>query len=197
MTADLPHLRWTDASGVDERVARTRRVLDFAAELGVRVVTTSIGAVTHPETGEPSPPALEILRQLCEHADKRGRMLSLRPTYDAGERLHRVFRALNCANLKVTLDPAVLVMTGARPEATVEAFANDLALVYGRDGTAGGREKPGEETRVGAGDVDFPELLAAMEDAGYRGVLMMRRVHSRTPLVDLEAGKAFLARFLG
>ncbi len=195
MVADMPQLRWTDAARVEERVARTRRVMDLAADLGVRIVTTSIGAVTHPDSGEPSPAAMETLRQLCDHADRRGRLLALRPTYDAGERLKRVFRELNCAALKVTLDPAVLVMTGANPLATVESFANDIALVYGRDGTAGERERPGEETRVGGGDVDFAELFSGLEDGGFRGSLVLRRANSQTPLVDLEGGRAFLSRF--
>ena len=196
LVADMPQIRWTDAARVEERVARTQRVIDLAADLGVRIVTTSIGAVTHPESGEPSPAAMETLRQLCDHADRRGRILALRPTYDAGERLRRVFREINCAALKITLDPAVLVMTGSNPMPMIESFPEDIALVYGRDGTAGGHDRPGEETRIGGGDVDFAELLGALEDAGFRGSMVLRRATSQTPLVDVEAGRAILARFI-
>lgn len=152
--------------------------MDLAAELGVQIVTTSIGAVTPPDSGEPSPAAMETVQQLCDHADRRGRFLALRPTYDAGERLRRVFRERNCAAIKVTLDPVVLVMTGAHALPTVEAFANDIALVYGCDGTAGERERPGEETRVGGENVDFAELFGGLEDAGFRGGLRFRAFDS-------------------
>lgn len=196
LVADYPHMRWTDAARVEERVARTCRIIDLALDLGVRVVSASIGTITHPESGEPSPVALETLRLLCGHADRRGRLLALRPTHDAGEGLRRVFQMLNCANLKITLDPAVLVMTGSHPRPTIELFAQDLVLVYARDATAGSRDRPGEETRLGDGDVDFAELFAWLEDAAFSGPLILRRTHSATPLDDLEMGKRFLSRIL-
>src|SRR5262245_53527584 len=62
LTADFPGLRLSDARSIDERVERTCAILDLAADLGVPVVTAGVGALTHPQTGEPSDVAVEALR---------------------------------------------------------------------------------------------------------------------------------------
>src|SRR3990172_9546710 len=55
LAADMPTLRLTDPNSVDERVARTCEIIDLAKDLKVRIVTASAGALTHPESGGPSP----------------------------------------------------------------------------------------------------------------------------------------------
>ena len=51
LAADMPALRLTDSRTADERVARTCEIIDLAKDLKVPIVTASVGALTHPETG--------------------------------------------------------------------------------------------------------------------------------------------------
>ena len=60
LAADLPGLRLSDPGTVDERVERTERILELAADLNVPVVTGSVGALTHQCT--------EANRRVCRHA---------------------------------------------------------------------------------------------------------------------------------
>ncbi len=196
LTADIPNLRFTDPRTVEERVERTCRILDLAVDLAVPVISTALGAATHPESGEPSSLAVEALRRLGEHADARGRILALRPSADGADRLQRLLHELACPAIRITLDPAALIMAGANPRAIAERLAASLALVHARDGTAGLGDQPGAEALFGEGDVDFTGLFDALAEAEFRGGYVLRRTSSQTPIPDLQQARDRLQRLL-
>lgn len=197
LVADVPGLRLTDPRTVDERVERTCQVLELAADLKVPTVTASVGALTHPDTGEPSPGAIQALARIGEFADSRGVRYALRPSHDSGERIVRVLEALRCPSIGICLDPAAMVMAGANPVASIEQYVGQVILMHARDGTSGLAEHSGRETPLGEGDVDLPGLLAVLEVAEYRGPYVLRRTDSRNPAADLAAAREHLKRLLG
>ena len=91
LAADFAGLRLTDPGSVDELVARTRRVLEMAADLDVWLVTASVFGLTHPETGDPSPTAIQALKLIGETADALDVVYALRPSSDNVERVERLF----------------------------------------------------------------------------------------------------------
>lgn len=196
LVADLPGLRLTDPRTVDERVERTCGILELAADLKVPVVTASAGALTHPDTGEPSPPAVDALKLIGEYADSRGLVYALRPSYDSGDRMVRVLAELGCPSIRVCLDPAAMAMAGANPMSLIERLADQIAFVYARDGTAGLSERTGHETRLGEGDVDLVGVLATLSAVDYTGPYILRRTDSQTPIADLQDARDMLSRLL-
>lgn len=196
MAADMPALRLTDSSTIDERVARTCEIIDLAKDLKVRIVTASVGALTHPETGGPSPSVAAALRRIGEYADARGTVYAIRPSYDAGDRVVRVLDELRCPSIQIGLDPAAMVMSGVNPLAAMERFADRIALLHARDATAGLSDRPGRETRFGEGEVDFVGIMAVLEAAAYRGAYIVRRCDSPHPIPDLQAARDALTRAL-
>src|SRR3990172_3500507 len=62
-----------------------RHLARFVQDLGLKAA-----ALTPPESGEPSPISLAALRRIGEHADSRGIIYAIRPSYDSRERLRRV-----------------------------------------------------------------------------------------------------------
>lgn len=197
LAGDMPTLRLTDSSTVDERVARTCEIIDLAKDLKVRIVTASVGALTHPETGDPSPPAAEALRRIGEYADSRGVIYAMRPAHDVGDRVVRVLDDLRCSSIQIGLDPAAMVMSGVNPFDAVGRLASRVALLHARDATAGLTDRPGRETRFGEGEVDFVGILAMLEAAEYRGSFIVRRTDSPHPIPDLQAARDALAHMLG
>jgi sugar phosphate isomerase/epimerase len=189
LAADIPALRLTDARTVDERVARTCEIIDLAKDLKVRIVTASVGALTHPETGGPSPLAAEALHRIGEYADSRGAVYAIRPSHDAGDRIVRVLDELRCPSIQIGLDPAAMVMSGVNPSTAVERLADRVALLHARDATAGLTDRPGRETRYGEGEVDFVGILAMLEAAEYQGAYILRRSGSVHPIDDLQAAR--------
>jgi len=197
----MPTLRLTDPGTVEERIDRTRHVLDLARDLRVNVVSTGVGALTDLQTGQPSDLAISALSRLGEYADIRGVLLALRPSYDTGARWLAVLDALRCPAIRVCWDPAGMVMTGANPMLSIERFIEQVALFHARDATAGfvdrGRGEPGlgHETPLGEGDVDLVGILEALASADYNGPYILRRTESTNPSQDLIAARDTLKRY--
>jgi sugar phosphate isomerase/epimerase len=196
LAADMHGQRLTDAATVDQRIARTLEILELARDLGVPVVTSAVGALTHPETGDPSPVAIEALRAIGDRADMLGRIIAIRPSYDTPERLEKVLAALDCPALRVGLDPAGMAMVGVNPLPIVERFADRLALVHARDATTGSPRGAGRETLIGEGDIDFERLYDLLDAADYHGAHIIRRLESHQPFADLVAARAKVLELL-
>ncbi len=194
--ADIPGLRLTDPRSVEERISRTRRILELARELGAPVVTTGVGALTHPETGEPSPVGLAALRNLGELADSLGTLLALRPFGEPADRLGRVLHDLACPSIRLCLDPAALVIHGIRPGSLIERFPKDVLLVHARDGTVGRADRPGQETGLGDGDSDWNGLIALLRDADYAGEFIVHRTDAVRPVAELREARDTLRGWL-
>ena len=196
LVADFPGKRFTDPLSVDGRVTSTQDIIDLASDLRVGVVTTSLGATAHPETGEPAPLVVQALRALGEHADARGVLLAVRPTSDNAERTASLLAEVACPAVIVGLDPAAQVMAGHNPLALIELAGGRIPIMHVRDGVVGHSERGGHETRLGDGDVDMIGVLAAMQEADFRGPYIVRRCQSDTPVDDLQVGHDRLEQLL-
>lgn len=196
ITAEFPELRLTDPVGVHQRVEKTIQVLDLARDLGVSAVVAATGALTHPDTGDPSPVAIEGLAHIAEHADARSIRFCIRASQDDEDRLSRILQAVACPSLKLCLDPAALVMAGANPMAVLQRFANQIELVHARDGTVGRSDSAGAETDFGRGDVDWMGMLVVLSGVEYQGPYIVRRHVARSPASDLDRGRAALLDYI-
>jgi len=196
LTADIPGLRLTDPRTVDERVERTCEAIDLAREFRVPIVTASVGALTHPESGAVSEVGAAALRRIGEFADSRGVAYALRPSQDTAERFQRVLEALGCPSLGLALDPAAMVMQGGNPMALIARFGREVRLVHARDATAGLPGQPGYETKFGEGEVDLIGLAQALRDLDFHGPIIARRYDAADPQSELLAASAYLGKLL-
>ena len=171
-------------------------MIELAKDLGVGVVTVSTGALTHPETGEPSAHAIDALRRIGEFAEVRGVSHAIRPARDGGDRMVRVLDELACPAISVCLDPAELLMNGANPLSGIERYIEQIRLIHARDGTAGRADGAGRETPLGEGDVDMVALLAVLSAADYAGPYILRRADSQNPVADIERARTVFGGWL-
>ncbi len=192
-SADFPGLRLTDAVRVEERIDRTRAVLQAAGAMHVPVVTAAVGALTDAATGSPSATAIDALRQIARDAERSGVIYAIRPSADAPEHLAAFLSALDAPHVRICLDPAAMLMCGASPHRLLALRGGDVVLSHARDATAGGPGRTGAETAIGEGDVDFLAHLM-LHASGYRGPHIVRRLSSEQPLRDLAAAREHLAR---
>ena len=131
--ADFPGKRLTDPLSVDRRVTCTKDIIELAFDLHVGVVTTSLGAVAHPETGEPAPLAVQALRALGEYADARGVLLAVRPTSDNAERTASLLAEVACPAGIVGLAPSAQVMAGPYPLALLDPTGGRIPTSHSAD----------------------------------------------------------------
>jgi len=194
LVADMPALRFTDPHTVQERVERTCQIIELAADMRVPTVTSTLGMVAHPDTNELSPNAIEALRTIGEFADSRDTRFAVSPSRDAGERLVSLLEEIACDAVRVSFDPAAIVMRGTNPLAAIERFIGEVVVVQARDGTAGGRDHPGNEARLGEGDVDWYSVVAAMQASDFRGPYVLRSADSANPVADVHQARKYLEK---
>jgi L-ribulose-5-phosphate 3-epimerase len=191
---DLGGARFTDSSAVEQRLEKTRRIMETAAELRVPVVTTHLGVVTSDSLK--SGYLREALRHLAEVSDRTGTRLAIDTGSGDPQAIADLLREIGSVGLGACYDPASLIIEGFDPLSAVSPMADRIFVAHVRDATAGSERRPGHETPLGEGQVDLAEYLAALDQAGYRGVQLIRRTGAMDPLKEIAADKSRLERFI-
>ncbi len=193
--ADLGGRRFADSAHSDERLDRTRRILELASELRVPLVTARVGAL---RSGDD--PRTELvaaaLEQVADHADRTGVVFAIETAESTPGLLQAVLKRIDCPYVRAAYDPAALLMEGDDPVAGVQPLADQVVFSFARDAVQGSAERPGCETPLGTGDIDFAACLAALEEAGYHGPQILRSTSSEDPVRDIAAAKEHLERIL-
>ena len=165
--AEFPTRRGFDEEhGLERRVAAAERAIDFAAELGSRVLV--LRATGLPAADSPRRALLvEVLSDLARRGDRVGVRPAVTPA--GGEPpgdWAAILDAVTTGPVGVNLDAAALVGDG-RVAAAVRTLHDRLTHVTARDAveTAGGFD----EVPVGRGEVDWEELLALLAEGDHDG----------------------------
>lgn len=169
-----PTLVSADRAGRERRTDFLQRAVDIAADLGAGCVSLWAGVV-HDAADEPSiwNRLVNGLGPVLDRAARRGVAVGFEPEPGMfvdtlagyGRLLHRLGRP-EC--LRLTIDIGHLECMGERPlDAAVAPWLDRLVNVHVDDMLACRHE----HLPLGAGDVDFPPVLAALATGGYRGGL--------------------------
>jgi sugar phosphate isomerase/epimerase len=108
--------------------------------------------------------------ELGRRADRYSVTLAFRSDLSSFAALERTLYAAGCPWFGVDLDPVALLRDEWEADEVFSRMATLIRQVRIRDavGGAGGRTRP---AAVGAGDTDWPELLARLEESHYHGWL--------------------------
>ena len=68
--------------------------------------------------------------------------------------------------------------------------------VHAKDGVRDLAQGRGLETQLGRGAVDFPEILAILEEHEYRGYFTIERRHSSDPVLEVGQAVQYLRRLV-
>jgi sugar phosphate isomerase/epimerase len=182
--------------------ARRQRVLDAArltADLGMKLLTTHIGFV--PPSSHPAyPQILDRLREVAQGLEALGLTLVMETGQERASELLQFLNDLNCRNVGVNFDPANMILYGAGdPIEAIGILGRHIRHVHVKDATAS--DKPGvawgREVAFGTGQVDPGAFLGALNDAGYRGPLVIEREAGDNRIADIRAGIQSLQRGAG
>ncbi|HOA74168.1 MAG TPA: sugar phosphate isomerase/epimerase family protein [Phycisphaerae bacterium] len=191
---DLGGTRFTDSSKLEQSLEKTRAILEMARDLRVPVVTTHLGPITEADLQEGY--LVEAVEQLADWSDRTGTFVAFETAGADPARFADLLRRINSPTLGMCYDPASLLIDGFEPLAGIEPVANTILLARARDALAGSSQRPGREVPLGEGQIDWPEYLAALDQAGYRNVPFIRRTEARRPLEELADAKRKLERLV-
>jgi L-ribulose-5-phosphate 3-epimerase len=180
---DLGGGRFSDSAHVEERLNQTRKIIEMAADLRVPIMTTHLGRVDADSARRGDLTA--VVRELADTADRTGTFVAFETGSADPGILASLLKQADCDWLGVCYDPASLLIDGYDPLAGVEPVAGRILIARARDAVGGSERRPGHETPLGYGQVDFAGYLAALDQAGYRNAAFIRRTGSEHPLDDI------------
>jgi sugar phosphate isomerase/epimerase len=175
---------------LERRIEATLQAMHAASRLGSRVMLIMLGPCPAPETAERTT-LLEALGTLSSHGNRLGVELALQTTATPVE-LEQLVGELPEGALGLDLNPAELVLSGGSPREFAERLGTHVTHLFANDAVRGFGSTGGGDVELGRGAADFPELLAILEEHGYRGWATIERRHSRQPEGDVENAVRFL-----
>jgi L-ribulose-5-phosphate 3-epimerase len=211
---DLGGHGFSDPEENIERVERSKRIMDLAAELGSNIVTTHIGVI--PE--DDSNPRWRVLADACEalgtYADSVGSYFAIETGPERAVILKKFLDSLDSKGVRVNMDPANFVMvTGDDPAIAVSVLSEYIVHTHAKDGIMLCKKDPEviyglledelknqqafKEVPLGTGGVDFPKYLRALEASGYNGYLTIEREVGDDPYNDILQAVEFLKKVMG
>lgn len=175
---------------LERRIEATLQAMHAASRLGARVMLVMLGPCPAPESAERAT-LLEALGTLSSHGNRLGVELALQTTATVSE-LEELLGELPEGALGLDLNPAELVLKSESPREFVEQLGSRVTHLFANDAVRGFGSTGGGEVELGRGAADFPELLAILEEHGYRGWATIERRGSRQPAMDVENAVRFL-----
>jgi sugar phosphate isomerase/epimerase len=179
---------YNDLDQLDARVAGTKEAMQMAGALGASVVVNHVGFIPPEPSGADWDLLVQVLTDLGRHAQRVGAFLTAQTGTVGGELLSKLIAALPDGSIGVDLDPGMLIVNGHDVQATVDSLAPHIMHVHATDGARDSARGRGLEVPLGRGSVDYPALLGALEEYGYRGAFTVRRDSSADP--EFEIGQA-------
>ncbi len=195
------------------KIERSKRIMEWALELGSRVVTTHIGVIPEDTRSERYQIMQEACGTLAAYAHSLGAHFAVETGPEPATRLRTFLDSLGTSGVGVNLDPANLVMvTDDDPVQAVHTLAPYIVHTHAKDGILLKKTDPqiiydffaeggiGDlrmeefflETPLGKGHVDFDAYLAALREIGYHGYLTIEREVGADPAADIRLAVEFL-----
>jgi sugar phosphate isomerase/epimerase len=178
---------------LDRRVEATKAAMKMARALGCDLIVNQVGHIPEDLTKGEGQTLVEVLRDLGHFGQHTGAMLCAETGSETPADLKRLLDALPTGALAVTLDPGNLVMNGFSPREAVDVLGDAIRHVHAHDAARDLRQRRGIEVELGRGEVDFPNLLGALEEHDYRGWLSIERDDAEDPRMEIEAAAQYLA----
>jgi sugar phosphate isomerase/epimerase len=183
---------YLDGSSGERRLDLMRQIIRLAADLGVPVVSTTLGRVDGGDESRAS--TGEVLSILADDADRAGITVAIESSGVRAAALQSLLSSIRCPNLAVCADSGAMIMQGDDPHALADTLMGRLCLARVRDAVAGRPDAPGHEVAMGQGELDPASLLAALTNAGYEGQIVLTRSEGANRLADiLQAREVFEA----
>ena len=150
-----------------------KKAIDFCAMADIPAMHSHFGFIPEEPNCELYASFIECMRELCQYAKDKGVMVFCETGQETATTLIRAIHDIGTGNIFVNCDVANMILYGkGNPVDAVRQFGPLLKELHAKDGKY--PTNPyylGRETKIPEGDVNFPELVKALKEIGFKGVM--------------------------
>jgi len=206
----------------EEKLEKSKRILDLALDLGTTIVTTHIGIVPEDRDGEIFAVMQEACSKLNEYASSMKAYFAIETVPETAAHLKGFLDTLGGRGVSVNFDPANMVMvTGDDPAEGVRLLKDYVVHTHVKDGIRRKVVDPRmvygalgydpmdhakisemvssgqffRELPLGEGNVDFDRYFTALKEIGYNGYLTIEREVLDQPETDIRKAVQFIKNY--
>lgn len=179
------------ADQLDARISGLKQTLEFAFQLRVSTVVVRIGTIPPEKDSAERKQLVEVLNDLARHGNRVGATLAITPTRDSAADLNEILSQVTEGLVGINFDPAIFAMCGRNAVAAYRELHRQVLHITARDGLQD-IDGSGQEVALGRGEADWPELIALLTEADYRGWITVDRTNSDDALRDAEHALSYL-----
>ncbi len=183
---------YDDTNDLEQRIEATKRAMTFAFELGANVVTNQIGRIAENDDDPGMTTLRQALTDIGRHGQHCGTFLTATTGGEEPALLRNLIDSLPDGSLFVDYDPGNLIVNGFSATDALPVLGRDILHVRARDGVRDLARGRGINVALGQGTVDFPNVLAHLDQFRYQGYLTIDARSANMQMGELADAVAFL-----
>ena len=213
LCGDMGGYGFERAEDNEDRIKKTKKIIDLAVEFGTKVVTTHIGVIPDDKSNPRYSVMLDALTECGKYAKEQGVTLAIETGPEKAKTLLGFLQDTE-GGVGVNLDPANFTMvTGQDAVEAVYLLKDYIVHTHAKDGVmldenqdptevyhafaVGGVDalnacKGFKEVPLGEGQVDWDNYLKALKEIGFDGFLTIERECGDDPKADIVLATNFL-----
>lgn len=182
-----------DPEGLEERIGKTCKVLEMAAEIEAPLVTTHPGAIPEDRSDPTYALVKNAILKVAKCAENVGTFFCIETGMEPAHVLRSLLEDLGSPAVKVNYDPANLLRFGTEEVVRgVELLGPWIVHTHAKDHNP----QTGSAT-VGEGLVPWRDYLLTLRRAGFSGWLALEDETGRNVVESLRKGRVFLQEIIG
>jgi len=177
---------------LDRRMASAQQAMKLAHALGCGIMVSHVGRVPEDTESAEWQRMADALSGLGHFGQHVGALLAARAGTEPAASLARLVDAVPAGLVGVAMCPGSFVRNDRSAAEAVAVLGSRIWYLYANDGVRDLARGQGIETQLGRGSADFPAVLGALEEFGYRGWFTLERLDAADPVADMRAGVSYL-----
>lgn len=182
-----------DLEFLEARLDGLQNAMKLAAQLGANAVSCDIGQIPDQQTNAEDWIRLkDVLEKVGRFGQKEGVWLAAKTGIADPKLVNQLIKDLPAGTLMIDFDPGNLILHGHSVPEAVECLSSHVVHLHARDGVQDLSARKAIGVQLGRGIVDWPDLFAKLEQAGFSGQTILQPDHAENPVIECHQACLYL-----